>query len=240
MNIKNKKISVTIPAYNEEKTIKLVVKKAIQSASKIFSKYEILLVDDGSTDNTLSEMNELKNKFKNKIRIIHHAKNKGFSGALISCYKNAKGDLMFLGPADGQFDYSELGLFVKKISNCDIVVSYRIFNEESLYRKINSYLFHLLSRILFNIKLKEFSTCMLYSERVRDTIVINANPSSAFFLPEFFYKAIQRGYLIGEVPTHFYKRKGGKQKGGSPKMIANTLIEMIKFWLYIHLKINKK
>lgn len=239
MTIENRKISITIPAYNEEKTIKTVVEKAIQSASKIFSRYEILLVDDGSTDNTLDEINKLKNKFRNKIRIIHHGKNKGFSGALISCYKNAKGDLIFLGPADGQFDYSELDLFVKKISQCDIVAAYRISNEENLYRKINSLLFHLLSRILFNIKLKEFSTCMLYSKKVRDTIAINASPASALFLPEFFYKAIQKGYLVGEVPIHFYKRKGGKQKGGSPKMIVNTLIEMFKFWLYIRLKTNK-
>lgn len=240
MHLKNAKISITIPAYNEEKTIESVVKNAVSSVSKLLSKYEILLVDDGSGDNTLQKMTELKKKFKNKIRIIHHKKNKGFSGALKSCYNNADGDLIFLGPADGQFDYSELKIFLNKIPQHDIVVAHRIVNEETLYRKINSYLFHLLSRILFNIRLKEFSTCMLYSKKVRDSITIQAHPSSALFLPEFFYKAIQKDYSIGQVPIHFYKRKGGKQKGGSPKVIINTLIEMTKFWLSIRFKIDLK
>lgn len=240
MNLKSQKISITIPAYNEEKTIESVVKNAISSVSKTSSSYEILLVDDGSIDNTLQEMHNLKKKFKNKIRIIHHIKNKGFTGALKSCYENAKGDLIFLGPADGQFDYSELNLFFDKISHNDIVVAFRTLNEENLYRKINSYLFHLLSRFLFNIKLKEFSTCMLYTKKVRDSISIQASSSSAFFLPEFFYKAIQSGYSIGQVPIHFYRRKAGEQKGGSPKVIINTLAEMAKFWLNIHFKTRKK
>lgn len=240
MNIETKKISITIPAYNEEKTIESVVKNAISSVSKISSNYEILLVDDGSIDGTYLIMKKLKTNFKGKIRIIRHTKNKGFSGALKACYKNAKGDLIFQGPADGQFDYSELNLFIDKISHNDIVVAYRILNEENLYRKINSYLFHLLSRFLFNIKLKEFSTCMLYTKKVRDSISIQASSSSAFFLPEFFYKAIQKGYSIGQVPIHFYRRKAGKQKGGSHKVIINTLAEMAKFWLYIHFKTRMK
>lgn len=236
MNLKNKKISITIPAFNEEKTIESVVKNAIDSVSGISSNYEILLVDDGSVDSTFQMMKKLERKFKGKISIIHHTKNKGFSGALKSCYENAKGDLIFLGPADGQFNYNELKNFIKEVEKKDIVVAYRQINEESRYRKINSYLFHLLSRILFGIKLKEFSTCMVYSKKVRDSITIQASPSSALFLPEFFYKAIQEGYSIGQVPIHFYKRKGGKQKGSSPKVIINTLVEMTKFWLYVRFK----
>lgn len=234
----HKKISITIPAYNEEETIKQVVENAISEVIKITSRYEILLVDDGSTDKTSVIMDGLKKKYAGKIRIVRHVKNKGFTGALKSCYENARGDWIFLGPADGQFNYSELELFVDKISINDIIVAYRILNEETLYRKINSFLFHLLSRILFSIKLKEFSTCMLYSKEVRDSISIQSRTSSALFLPEFFYKALKKGYRIDQVPIHFYKRKGGKQKGSSPKVIINTLLEMTKFWLYIRFNIN--
>lgn len=238
MNIKNKKICITIPAYNEEETIQAVVKSAISSVSKITSKYEVLLVNDGSKDNTLKEMFLLKKRFGNKVRIIHHKNNKGFSGALKACYENANGDFIFLGPADGQFDFSEIKLFTKEILKNDVVVAYRIMNEEKVYRKFNSFLFHLLSRILFNIKLKEFSTCMLYTRKVRDSIKIQASPSSALFLPELMYKAIKKGYSIKQVPIHFYARKGGKQKGSNPKVIINTLSEMIKYWLYIRFNVK--
>lgn len=236
MDIRNRKFSITIPAFNEEETIEAVVNNAVSAAAKISSNFEILLVDDGSTDSTLIKIKKLKKKYPAKIRIIVHKQNQGFSGALKSCYKNAKGDFIFLGPADGQFNYSEIKLFAKKINSFDIVVAYRAINEENLRRKINSFLFHMLSRILFGIKLREFSTCMMYTKKVRDSIDIKASPSSALFLPEFFYKSIHKGYKIESVPIHFYKRKGGKQKGNSVRVIIKTLDQMLKFWFYIHFK----
>lgn len=229
----NKKISITIPAYNEEKTIESVIKNALSSVSKLTNKYEILLVDDGSTDETSKIIDNFKKNLGNKINIIHHKKNTGFTGAMLSCYKNAKGDLIFLGPADGQFDYRELKLFVKEIKKKDIVVSYRAINEEKLYRKFYSFSYHLISKILFGIKLKEFSTCILYTKKVRNSIVIRADPFSALFLPEFIYKSIRKGYIIGEVPIHFYQRKGGTQKATNIKMIIKTLLEMGSLWIDI-------
>ncbi len=230
-----KKISITIPAHNEEKTIEKVVQNAIASVSKITPQYEILLVNDGSQDKTGVIMNRLQKKFKDNIRVIHHKKNKGFTGAMQSCYQNAKGDLIFLGPADGQFNYREVKKFVDEIQRNDIVVAYRIVNNESLRRKLNSFLFHLLSRVLFGIKLREFSSCMLYTKKVRDTITVSAHPFSALFLPEFIYKSINNKFSISQVPIHFYKRKWGGQRGANPKMILKTLSEMLHFWLEIKL-----
>lgn len=226
----NKKISVTIPAYNESGTIEKVSKNALSSVSLLSNRYELLLVDDGSTDETLKVMERLKKKFKSKINIIHHEKNMGFTGAIRSCYENAKGDLIFLGPADGQFNYSELERFVKKIENNDIVVAYREINEERISRKFYSFFYHLISRLLFGIKLREFSSCILYTKKVRDSIVIHADSFSCLFLPEFIYKAMKEGYRIGQVPIHFYKRKSGIEKATNVKMVIKTLSEMCSLW----------
>lgn len=231
----SKKISITIPAYNEQETIEQVSRNALYFLSLLTCNFELLLVNDGSTDNTPEIMNKLKKEFKNEINIINHKRNKGFSGAMKTCYKNAQGDFIFLGPADGQFDYSELKLFVDKIKDKDIIVAYRIVNEEGLSRKFYSFCFHLISKFLFGIRLKEFSSCMLYTKKVRDSITINANPFSCLFLPEFIYKAIRRKYRIGQVPIHFYKRKGGRQNGTNFRMIIKTLLEMGRFWIDIKL-----
>lgn len=229
----SKKISVTIPAYNEGETIERVSRNALSSVAALTRKYELLLVDDGSVDETSQLMNKLKKEFRKKINVIHHKKNKGFSGAMKSCYENAKGDFIFLGPADGQFDYSELKLFINEIKDKDIVVAYRIVNQEKLNRKFYSFFFHLLSRTLFGIRLKEFSSCILYTKEVRNSINITADPFSCLFLPEFIYKSIKKGYKIGQVPIHFYKRKGGTQKGINVRMILKTLLEMTRFWFEI-------
>lgn len=228
-------LSITIPAFNEEETIEAVFINAEKSAKHNSSNYEIVLIDDGSTDRTGAILDAIKKRSK-KVVVIHHKKNLGFSGAMRSCYEHASGELIFLGPGDGQFDYSEIRKFIHEIKNHDIVVSYRIFNEEKNYRKINSFIFHALSRILFGIQLKEFSSCMLYHKYVRDSIKIKeANPFSCLFLLEFIYKAMTKGFSFGQVPIHFYKRKGGVQKGSNPKMIIRTLLEMFRFWYKIRI-----
>lgn len=230
-----KKISITIPAFNEQETIEQVCLNALSSVSKLFKDFEILLVDDGSKDNTGKIMDNLKKKFKDKIRVVHHKKNMGFSGAMKSCYKNANGDYIFLGPADGQFNYFQLKLFISKLikNKSDIVVAYRKINEESRFRKFNSFGYHMLARLLFGIRLREFSSCLLYKKKVRDSIKIGAHPFSGLFLSEFIYKAIKKGYEIDQVPITFTKRKGGKQKGANPLMIFKTLQEMFRFWYEI-------
>lgn len=231
----NKKISVTIPAFNEEATIEQVVINARSAVKELSPNYELLLVNDGSTDRTGAIMISLARKFGDSMKIINHKKNMGFSGAMKSCYTNASGDLIFLGPADGQFDYSELKLFIEKIKNNDIVVAYRAINEEKIYRKFYSFFYHLISKLLFGIKLKEFSSCILYTKKVRDSIVIQADSFSCLFLTEFIYKAIRKGYRIGQVPIHFYRRKSGTQKATNFRMIIKTLSEMCILWVNIRL-----
>lgn len=225
----DKKISITIPAFNEEETIEQVVKNVLISVKHISTHFEILLVDDGSTDRTAEIAENLRSRNPERIRVIHHKTNKGFSAAMNTCYKNADGDYIFLGPADGQFDYREVVLFVRSIKNHDVVAGYRVFNEEHLYRKFNSLFFHLLAKTLFGIKLKEFSSCILYTKKVRDSITVDADSYACLFLPEFIYKSLHRGYKIGEVPIHFYARKGGKQKGTNIRMIVRTIGEMLLF-----------
>lgn len=225
-----KKISITIPAYNEEETIKEVSRQALSSVAKLTKRYELLLVNDGSTDGTARKMNELKNEHPGNVVIIHHKKNQGFTGAMKTCYMHASGDFIFLGPADGQFDYSELKIFVNAIKGYDIVVGYTAVNPESLSRKFYSLSFHLIVKLLFGIRLKEFSRCILYTKKVRDSIIITSDSFSCLFLPELLYRSIKKDYKIEQVPFHLHKRKGGVRKGTNFRMILKTLHEIITFW----------
>lgn len=229
---KHKKIVITIPAYNEETTIERVVRNVIQELSKFTNNFYILIVNDGSFDKTAQVIEQLKKKYKNRIEVVHHRKNKGFSGAMKTCYERAKGDLIFLGPADGQFNYSQVKLFVNELekNKRDIVTAYRVINEEKITRKISSFVFHLIAKVLFGIKLKEFSSCILYTRRLRDSISIQAHPVSCMFLPELIYKSMKKKYIFGEVPIRFEKRKGGQANGANYKMVIKTLNEMFRFW----------
>ncbi len=226
-NLPMESVSVVIPAYNEEETIEEVVKDALKNLSILVKDYAVVLVDDGSKDKTGKIIDQLSKKNK-KVRAIHHKKNQGFTGAIKTSLKSGTKDLIFLAPADGQFNFKELGAFIKAINGYDCAVGYRIKNEETFIRKFNSKGFHLLSRILLNINLKEISTVSMWRKTMIDSLTIDSSQGSAMLLPEIISKAIKRGFKFTEVPIHWYERKGGKSKGANPIVIVKTFIEMLR------------
>lgn len=227
---KDSSLSLVIPAYNEEENIREVVGEAFKEISKIFKNFEIVLVDDGSTDNTGKIINILAKR--KRIRAVHHKQNKGFSGAMETCFRSAKNDLILLAPADGQFDFSQTRQFIEEIKGYDVAVGYRVKNSENFIRKFQSKIFHILLFFIFGIKLKEISTVFLWRKYVLDTLEITAHPRSVMILPELVYKSMKKHYKFIEVPITWEERRAGKAKGKvSPMLILITIFNLIKLRL---------
>ncbi len=222
-------LTIAIPCFNESGFLTSVVKQSLNVAQSLTIDYEILLVDDGSTDGTGKIIDTLSMRNRH-IKGIHHAKNQGFSGAIKSCYRNATKDLVFLIPADGQVDPGDVKKFLVKIDRADVVVGFRITNPEPCVRKFNSLLFHILYRILFGVKLKEVSTAVLWRKKVLDALPMTAAPRSAMIEPELIYRSWKKGYRITDVGIPYYLRKKGKPKGTNPLMILVTLKELTRLW----------
>lgn len=225
-------ISVVIPAFNEETTIEEVVKDVILSLKKLKLDYEIVLVNDGSTDITGQIIDKLAHS--KKIQAVHHKENKGFTGAMKTAFAAARKHFVFLAPADGQFDFSQISKFTKTIDKFDAALGYRIKNEEPFYRKLNSKLFHILCRILFGIKFREISTVSLWRRTVLRSISTTSDDRSAMMLPELIFKAMKKNYKFIEVPISWRARRGGKAKGAGFVTIAKTLVGMFRLWYTVH------
>jgi dolichol-phosphate mannosyltransferase len=147
-------LTIAIPAYNEEESLPDVISRAIAAAKTLVPVYEILIVDDGSTDKTGAIADRFKREHR-WVKVIHHPKNQGFSGAIKTCYKKAAKELIFLLPADGQIIAGDAKIFLEAIPDADVVVGYREHNPEPLFRRFNSKVFHTMYRILFGVKLSE-------------------------------------------------------------------------------------
>jgi glycosyltransferase involved in cell wall biosynthesis len=223
-------LTIAIPAYNESGSIKKVVTEALAAAQALAITSEILVVDDGSTDGTGRILDTL-GTIHPALRVIHHPKNQGFSGAIKSCYKHAEHELIFLLPADGQIKAQDCELFLNKLGNADVVVGFRKHNPESWSRKLNSKVFHALYRLLFGVKLKEISTSILWRKKILNRINITAIPRSALIEPEVVYKAWKSGARFEEVAVPYYARASGKAKGSNPFMILMTIRELVRLWL---------
>lgn len=225
MNISS--LTIAIPAYNEEATIHSVIKDALNNGGRVTKKLEILIVDDGSTDKTLSII-KLAEKNDKRIRIIQHKHNKGFSGAIRSCYRESKSDWIFLAPADGQIKLNILPIFIQKAADADIIVGYRTKNPESFSRKINSWIFHHMYRFLFGVKLHEISTAILWKRSVLHTLKTTALDRSALIQPELIYEAWKANYTFAEVGFEYNVRTAGKAKGADPTMMIMTFFELLR------------
>lgn len=230
--VEKESISITIPAFNEEETIEKVVKEVLAAVSTITKDYEIVLVDDGSKDKTGKIIDALARNNK-KIRALHHKKNKGFTGAMKTSLYSAKKHLVFLAPADGQFDFTQLKSFVDAIRGYDMVIAYKVNSREGFFRKFSSWAIYSLYKTLFRVPIREISSVFMWRRRVIEAIEIESEDRSAVFLYEFFYKALQKNYKYIEIPITWCSRRAGRAKGRGFKNILKTLEGMLKLWLKV-------
>ena len=221
----NPYLSVIIPVYNEEKNIFPLFNRLKNELYNIKKSYEIIFVDDGSTDNTFFNINKIKNENKNII-IIHSTKNQGLSSALNAGFKKASGKIIITMDGDLQNDPKDIKKLLKKLSKgYDVVCSWRYKREDSLLiKKVPSKVFNFLLRILFKLKIHD-SSCTLRAYTKKSIKSLELLKGMHRFIPLILAK---KGYKIGEVKVRHYLRKYGKAKYNSPKRFFKTINDLIK------------
>src|ERR687888_306127 len=119
-------LSVFFPAYNDSGTIASMVIRAVQAASELTPDYEVIVVNDGSADATPAILDELARTYP-RLRVIHHAKNRGYGGALQTGFRSATKELIFYTDGDAQYDPAELkALWHQLTPDADLVNGYKI------------------------------------------------------------------------------------------------------------------
>jgi glycosyltransferase involved in cell wall biosynthesis len=222
-------VSITIPAFNEEATIRDVVEEAVAAGRGLGADYEVLVVDDGSADRTREIADELA-ATHSEVRVVHHERNRGFSGAMQSCMTNASGDYVFLGPADGQARYDDIKKFWELIDGHDLLFSYRVGRGDALHRKVASWFWYALLRLLFGHRVPEFSSTFLFKRSALDELSVNVRSDASNFLPVLYLRAMDRSCRVGLVGTVQEERRGGQAKGSSIRNTLRTLAEDLKLW----------
>ena len=147
---KLKEISAFFPAYEEEENIEKTILCAEKILEKVADKYEIVIIDDGSKDKTGEIVTKLASR-NDRIKLVTHKENKGYGHSLRSGFKNTKYEWITFADSDGQFDFSELPNFIstQKDTGADLVVGYYKDRKVSKIRKLNSFFWQFIVRILF-------------------------------------------------------------------------------------------
>lgn len=219
-------LSVFFPCYNEEYNIKKIVDSADDFLPSIACDYEIIVVDDGSEDETANVVRSLL-KEKPHVRLISHETNRGYGAALRSGFRNSTKDYIFFTDGDNQFDIRDLTHFLPWIREFDIIAGYRIKRQDNFMRTINAWCFQNFVRLLFGLRIRDLNCAFkLFKREVIENVAMASE--GAFINAEILVGAMRKGYTIKEIGVAHYPRKWGTRTGANMKVILKAFYELFK------------
>ncbi len=141
-------LSIVLPAYNEEANIERSVEQCVAVASRLAKQYEVIVVDDGSSDGTRGVVEGLVRHSQNKVRLLSHHTNRGYGAALRTGVTSARYDFVFFTDSDNQFDVSELEYFLPLMDEYEMVTGFRVYRYDTVLRCMLSWIYNRLVGVL--------------------------------------------------------------------------------------------
>ncbi len=223
-------LSVFFPCINEEGNIENIVAKAQTVLDSLKLKYEIIIIDDGSTDKT-GEIADKLAKTNSNIRVIHHPKNLGYGEALKSGFYNARYETIVYTDGDSQFDFAEVTKFIDQSENSDLVIGYRIKRQDSLLRILFKKGWTFSLWLFFGLTLKDVDCGFkMVKQKVLQKIPHLESSRGAMINAELAISAKKAGFKIAQVGVQHYPRTAGKPTGASLNVIFKSYTDLIKLW----------
>lgn len=220
-----KSLSIVIPAYNEGDNLINLVYETLRDAGKIADDFEIIIINDGSSDNTAAVTDDLTRRYK-KVRVIHHQKNIGLACAFWTGIKACRKDIILYIEGDGQQPMKDQYRVLEKIESADVVLGYRSNRfDYNFFRKVLSYGFLFLLKLFFNLRYKDVGWSQAYRRKIFDTIRLNS--TSPFFCAELVIRAERNGYAIAEAPVSYRPREKGSSNYGNILTAIKIFREML-------------
>lgn len=230
-------LSIFFPFWNEEKNVRSVVETALKVAPEVASKFEIIIVDDGSSDNTLDVAKQIEAQHKN-VKVITHSPNRGYGAALKEGFEAASYQYVVFTDGDRQFDFAEVEHFVEKISSADIVIGYRKKRRDhALFKRL--LLMNLLKFwdfVLFGFWFKDIDCGFKMFRRSALTNLMPFRSEGAMITTEILAKAVRKKLKIKEVEVTHFQREFGKQTGANIPVVFRAVLESLILWSDIHNK----
>src|SRR5919206_4265586 len=214
-------ISLFLPAYNDEATIAALVGDAFAVLPRAADDFEVIVVDDGSTDGTAQVLERLA-RDDARVRVVRHETNRGYGGALRTGFASATKELVFYTDGDGQYDVRELLLLLPLLTEgVDIVNGYKIKRADNWRRKALGAAYNRLAHLLFSIPIRDVD-CDFRLLRRRAFEGVELSSSSGSICVEMVHKLHRAGRVFAEVPVNHYPRAHGRSQFFTAARLART------------------
>ncbi|MBN1810363.1 MAG: glycosyltransferase family 2 protein [Anaerolineae bacterium] len=218
-------LSVVILAYNEEQNVEAVVREIDSVLATVGQEYELVVVDDGSTDTTGQIVNRLAQEI-GEMHVIHHEINLGLGGGYRTGFAAARGDLVTFFPADGQFPATIIREFLPLMDDADMVLGYLPDRSSSLLAKSLSAIEKIVYRALFG-PLPRFQGVLMFQRTLLDEFELRSVGRGWAVLMELIIRTCRGGYKVVSVPTEMRPRMSGRSKVNNLRTIWANLKQVV-------------
>ncbi len=223
-------VSVFFPCYNDAKSIATLVTDAQETLRRHVSDWEIIVVNDGSTDESASVLKKLSRAISH-LRIITHARNMGYGAALRSGFSAARKSLVFYTDGDGQYDSKELAILLPLMTHeIDFVNGIKMSRKDPTYRIVLGNWYSLLARWLFWLPIYDVD-CDFRLIRRAILRKLSLTSTSGAICVELVKKSQLAGARFRQVSVHHYERHFGRSQFFQSRRILFTLAELCILWI---------
>jgi glycosyltransferase involved in cell wall biosynthesis len=223
-------ISAFFPAYNDAGTIASMVIGTARVLERLASEHEIIVVDDGSRDATSEILEELGSLYGARLRVVRHAVNRGYGGALRSGIGAARYDWIFYTDGDAQYDVRELALLATQIrADVDAINGYKIARSDPMYRKVIGCLYNHFVKRAFGLRIRDVD-CDFRLVRRNLFQQLDLMSTSGTICVEMIKKLQDAGCRFAEVPVHHFHRAVGRSQFFRPRWLVKTFLDLLVLW----------
>ena len=226
------KVSVLVPAKDEAENLPLFMEQAaVAFGSDPKTGYEVIVIDDGSTDSTAKVLEDLEKKYS-FLRVARHRSQRGIADALRTGYLHARGRILVFYPADLQFKPEDIPRLVAPIlaGESDMVTGYKQGDYDKAFV---SGIYNRLSRSLFDVRVRDLNSVKAYRREIMDALPVR--PDWHRYMVVI---AAEQGFAISEIPVPLYPRHAGKSKFAGWRRIPIGVLDMLSVWF--ELRFGKK
>jgi len=220
---------VFFPAFNDACAILPLILSALDVLPTLTDDYEVLVVNDGSTDATPAVLDELA-RASAHVKVVHHPRNLGYGATLRSGFKHATKELIFYTDGDGQYDVRELPALHRELTAAvDVVNGFKVKRADKRHRRLLGGIYNRITRWLFRLPIRDVD-CDFRLLRRSAIERISLEASSGVICVELVHKLNSAGCVFKEVPVQHYPRAHGKSQFFTPRRVARTGYDFFVLW----------
>lgn len=224
-------LSVFFPAYNDAPSLPALLAKTFETLAVNVADYEVIVVNDGSRDETGALLETLARRHAPYLRIITHESNRGYGAALRSGFSAARKEFVFYTDGDGQYDAGELPLLLERMGpKTGFVNGYKIERNDPAHRVWIGRIYNFCARILFRIRIRDVDCDF---RLIRRTLLedLSLSSTSGTICVELVRKLERTGWEVEEAPVHHFARLHGQSQFFRVRPLLATFGQLFQLWL---------